>query len=83
MCEISELERSKEKYRLEGALGFALRIAQKIESKATIEDLSKLVQNDFERISASLSRYSLEDLKSAGFETGLFEDQIAESASNQ
>jgi hypothetical protein len=79
MANISQAQKRKERYRLEGALGYTLRIAQKVEDKATVEEISKLVQSDFERISASLSRHLKEDLMFAGFEVGLFEDHLTQS----
>jgi hypothetical protein len=57
MSEISRAQKNKERFRLEGCLGYALRIAQKLEDKeiTSIEELTNLIEEDFKKISASLS----------------------------
>ena len=79
------LAKEKEaRYRLEGALGYALRIAKSIQDKKvkSIEELTKLIEEDFKGIIASLSFHCRDDLKIAGFGAGLFDDELTQKASN-
>jgi hypothetical protein len=80
---MTKAQRNRERYRLEGALGYCLRIAEKIESKVSIDELNKGVQEDFERVSAALSRHCRDDIKNAGFEVGLFEDDTKLTSNEQ
>lgn len=78
MTEPSIAQKRRERYLLEGALGYCLRIAEKLDGKVSIEELNKAVQEDFTAVSAALSRHCQSDLKIAGFEVGLFEDTLKE-----
>lgn len=75
---VSDFHKKEDKFRLEGALGYALRIAKKIEEKASIEEINAMVQTDFGSMSAALTRHFNEELMMAGFETGLFKESDSE-----
>ena len=78
MSEIPRAQKNRERYRFEGALGYALRIAKKIQDKeiTSIEELNKIIEEDWRGISASLAFHFRDDLKTAGFDVGLFCDEL-------
>jgi hypothetical protein len=71
-----ELERKLEQARLEGALGYCLRVAEKISKKITIKELDEIVQEDFTRASTSIAKHYKIDLHNAGFETAFLNDYV-------
>lgn len=79
MPEHTRAKAAKERHQLEGALGYALRVENAIhEGKVkTVEELTSLITADTERLNGSLANHCLEDLKLAGWTTGLFEDKEA------
>ncbi|MGD0449625.1 MAG: hypothetical protein ABSA79_01045 [Candidatus Bathyarchaeia archaeon] len=74
-----QLLKDKEKFMLEGALGYARRICDKIEDKTTVEEINQMVQNDVGAISGALSSHCKQGLMFAGMECGLFEDHLPQS----
>lgn len=84
MAEISGPQKKKDRYRLEGALGYALRIAEKIDNKTitSIEELNQVIDVDFRGISSSLARHCRDDLKIAGCDVGLFDDSLKHQAAD-
>jgi hypothetical protein len=73
----SRVKAAKERHKLEGALGYALRIVDAIHDgkvKST-EELTDLIDEDMQRINGALADHNLEDLKMAGSNNGLFEDK--------
>ena len=66
------------RFRLEGALGYALRIAKSIQDKKvkSIEELTKVIDNDFQDMSSALTFHFRDDLEIAGLAVGLFNDDL-------
>ena len=85
MSEMSQAQKNKERYRLEGALGYALRIAKKVQDKEvkSLEELEQIIGEDWKGISAGLAFHCCEDLKNAGFAVGLFDDRLTRTAEPQ
>jgi hypothetical protein len=65
---------------LEGAQGYALRIAKIIESgrAKTTRDIVDVINSDVARINGSLAHHHFQSLRIAGWTTGLFEDKKAD-----
>ena len=82
MPEISQSQKNKERYRLEGALGYAIRIAQRIQNKTAnnSEEISEIINADFKDMSSALSFHCKDNLVSAGFAVGLFDDELTQKA---
>ncbi len=84
MSETTENQKLKDRSLLEGALGYCLRIAEKINKKEidSLEDLDKIIAEDTDRINGALTHHFLDDLKTAGWTTGLFEDKLQQPTQN-
>ena len=73
------LAKEKEaKFRLEGALGYALRIGKSIQDGKvkSIEELNRMIDEDCQRASTALAFHFRDDLEIDGFAVGLFNDDL-------
>ncbi len=66
----------RERFMLEGAIGYIAHINQKIQNKEfkTVEEIYEKLNNDGMSASGALSLHLENALKNAGFATGLLED---------
>ncbi len=68
------LENLNQKNKLEGALGYAHRIADLLNSKKTLDEIHKIITDDAQSISGALSDLYITELENAGAGYGLFKE---------